>query len=48
MSTVKRLARIGAVVLAFLAVTAVTAYFTLNYIVRGTGAQVVPDLTGKT
>jgi serine/threonine-protein kinase len=47
MSTVKRLARIGAVVLAFLAVTAVTAYFTLNYIVRGTETQVVPDLTGK-
>jgi len=47
MSTAKRLARIGAVVLAFLAVTAVTAYFTLNYIVRGTGTQAVPDLTGK-
>ncbi len=47
MSTAKRLARIAAVVLAFLAVTAVTAYFTLNFIVRGTGTQVVPDLTGK-
>ena len=47
MSTAKRLVRIGAVALAFLAVTAVSAYFTLNFIVRGTGSQVVPDLTGK-
>ncbi len=47
MSSAKRLARIVAVVLAFLAVTAVTAYFTLDFIVRGTGTEVVPDLTGK-
>ena len=47
MSTAKRLARIAAVVLAFAAVTAVSAYFTLNFIVKGTGTQVVPDLTGK-
>lgn len=47
MSTVKRLAKIGAVVLAFFVVTGVSAYLTLNYIVKGAGTQVVPDLSGK-
>lgn len=47
MSTLKRLAKIGFVALAFFAVTGISAYLTLNYIVKGAGTQVVPDLTGK-
>lgn len=47
MSTVKRLTKIGAIVLAFFVVTGASAYLTLNYIIRGTGTQVVPALEGK-
>jgi len=42
-----RFAKTGSLVLAFLAVTALSAYLTLTYIGKGQGTVSVPDLRGK-